>query len=147
MGIRHSLADWYEAHCEEMEPVKEAKRKALLAFKATPGPILTKTAPLKSKTGEVITDQTKQMQRWGRALSRVVSDGNIVTVTALDAIPDLSVMEELDHPPTVDELSKVMDCLAFGKAPEFDGIPSEVLKSGKPALLQPLHDLLCLCWE
>ncbi|KAK3735469.1 hypothetical protein RRG08_055089 [Elysia crispata] len=53
MGTDNGLADWYEAHCEEMEPVKEAKRKALLAFKATPGPILTKTAPLKSKTGEV----------------------------------------------------------------------------------------------
>nr|KAG5709927.1 hypothetical protein BaRGS_029969 [Batillaria attramentaria] len=33
------------------------------------------------------------------------------------------------------------------KAPGKDGIPPEVLKSGKPALLQHLHELLCLCWE
>ena len=27
------------------------------------------------------------------------------------------------------------------------GIPSEVLKYGKQALLKPLHDLICNCWE
>ncbi|KAL1250669.1 hypothetical protein QQF64_018465 [Cirrhinus molitorella] len=31
-------ADWYEVHWEEMEPVTEAKRKALLAYKAKPSP-------------------------------------------------------------------------------------------------------------
>ena len=34
----HKTADWYQAHCEEMEPVIEEKRKALLAYKAAPGP-------------------------------------------------------------------------------------------------------------
>ena len=34
----HKNADWYEAHWEEMEPVTEEKRKALLAYKAEPGP-------------------------------------------------------------------------------------------------------------
>ena len=56
-------------------------------------------------------------------------------------------MEELDVPPTIEELSKAIDCLACGKAPGSDGIPAEVLRSGKPALLQPLHELLRLCWE
>ena len=69
------------------------------------------------------------------------------TDTALDATPDLPVMEELDTPPTREELSKAIDSLACGKAPGSDGIPSEVLKSGKEALIQPLHELLCLCWE
>ena len=56
-------------------------------------------------------------------------------------------MEELDTPPTMDELNKAIDRLACGKAPGDDGIPSEILKSGKPVLLKPLHGLLCLCWE
>jgi hypothetical protein len=194
-------ADWYEAHWEEMEPVTEAKRKALLAYKANPspstlqslrtarnkaqqtarhcantywlnlcssiqraaetgnargmyegikkatGPTPSKTAPLKSKTGEVITDQEKQMKRWTEHYLELYATLNVVTDTALNAIPDLPVMEELDTPPTMDELSKAIDCLACRKAPGSDGIPPEVLKSGKPALLQPLHDLLCLCWE
>ena len=47
----------------------------------------------------------------------------------------------------MEELSKAIDYLICGKAPGKDGIPPEVLKSGKPALLQLLHELLCLYWE
>ena len=72
---------------------------------------------------------------------------NMVTNAALDALPSLPVMEELDALSTGEELSKAIDCLSRGKAPGKDGIPPEVLKSGKPVLLQHLHELLCLCWE
>ncbi len=37
-GKECKSANWYEAHWEEMEPVTEAKRKALLAYKASPCP-------------------------------------------------------------------------------------------------------------
>jgi len=56
-------------------------------------------------------------------------------------------MKELDTTPTLEELSKAINCLACGKAPGKDGIPPEVLKHGKAAILQPLYDLLSLCWE
>ena len=56
-------------------------------------------------------------------------------------------MDELDSSPTTEEIDKATDNLACGKAPGTDGIPAEVLKSGKPALLEHLHELLCLCWE
>ncbi len=49
--------------------------------------------------------------------------------------------------PTLEELSKAIDNLACGKAPGLDSIPAEVLKHGKPSILQPLHELLCQCWE
>lgn len=194
-------ADWFEAHWEEMKPVTEAKRNALLAYKQNPcpstrdahraarnkakstachcaneywlnlcskiqtaadtgnargmyngiktatGPTSTKTAPLKSKTGEVITDQSKQLQRWVEHYLELYATENVVTDAALDALPQLTVMEELDALPTMEELSKAIDCLSSGKAPGKDCIPPEVLKSGKPALLQQLHELLCLCWE
>ena len=56
-------------------------------------------------------------------------------------------MEELDTPPTLEELSKAIDSLVCGKAPGKDGIPLKVLKQGKQTILQQLHKLLCLCWE
>ena len=56
-------------------------------------------------------------------------------------------MDELDSSPTTEELDKAIDNLACGKASGSDGIPADVLKSGKPVLLEHLHELLCLCWE
>ena len=196
----HKNADWFEAHWKEMQPVTEAKRIALLAYKQNPchstrdalraakskaqqtarrcankywqtlcakiqtaadcghirgmyegiktatGPTSIKTAPLKAKSGEVITDQSKQLQRWVEHYLELYSTQNIVTDAALDALPRLPVMEELDEMPTLEELSKALDNLACGKAPGKDSIPSEVLKHGKPSILQPLHELLCQCW-
>ena len=56
-------------------------------------------------------------------------------------------MEELDTPPTEEELSKAIDSLARDKAPGGDGIPVEVLQCAKPTLLHHLYELLCQCWE
>ncbi|CAE1327547.1 unnamed protein product [Acanthosepion pharaonis] len=97
--------------------------------------------------GEVITDRGKQLERWVEHYLELYATRNMVTDAALDALPSLPVMEELDAPPSAEELGKAIDCLSCGRAPERDGIPSEVLKSGKPALLEHLHKLLCLCWE
>ena len=36
--MERKSTDWFEAHWETMMPVTEAKRKALLAYKAAPGP-------------------------------------------------------------------------------------------------------------
>ena len=55
--------------------------------------------------------------------------------------------EELNVEPTMDELSKVIDCLATGKAPGSDSIPPDLIKQCKTTLLHPLHEVLCQCWR
>ena len=81
-------------------------------------------APLKSSTGETITDRSKQMDRWAEHYQDLYLRESVVTEAALNSIPSLPVMEELDTPPTEEELSKAIDSLARGKAPGGDGIPS-----------------------
>ena len=116
-------------------------------IKEATGPSSTKSAPLKTKAGEPIDDQRQQMERWVEHYLELYATQNVVTDAALNAIPDLSVLDELDAEPTMVELSKAIDRLSTGKAPGEDGIPPEVIKSGKDALLQDLHELLCLCWR
>lgn len=111
------------------------------------GPAQTKTAPLKSFTGEIITDKGQQMERWVEHYSVLYSRQNIVSPSALDAIECLPVMDELDAEPTVAELSKAIDSLASGKAPGSDGIPPDLVKRCKSTLLLPLHEVLCQCWQ
>ncbi|XP_046998223.1 uncharacterized protein LOC124613553 [Schistocerca americana] len=193
--------DWYEQNLEEMEPVTEAKRKALLAYKRNPnertrddlrkaknraqqtsrrcannywlnlcagiqkaadsgnakamydgikkaiGPTVRKTAPLKSKTGEVITDEGKQMERWVEHYLELYAVENEVSKDACDAIKQMPVMEELDAMPTMEELSREIDSLANGKAPGEDGIPAEVIKYNKSVLLKHLYSLITTSWE
>ena len=116
-------------------------------IKQATGKPTKKTAPLKSKTGEVITDRDKQMGRWVEHYLELYARENSVTQEKLDAIEELPVLEELDSEPTMEELSKAIDALACGRAPGEDSIPPKIIKCGKPALLEPLHELLCLCWR
>ena len=111
------------------------------------GPMQNKTAPLKSATGEVITDQGQQMERWVEHYSNLYSRENTVTPSALGTIKCMPIMEELNVEPTVDKLSKVIDSLATGKAPGSDSIPPDLIKHCKTTLLHPLHKFLCQCWR
>ena len=79
-------------------------------------------------------DQAEQLEHWVEHYLELYATQNVITDAALAAIPDLPVMEELDTPPTEEELSKAINSLASGKSPGSDSIPVEVLKSGEPAL-------------
>ena len=111
------------------------------------GPTQSKTARLKSISGEVITDKRKQMEQWVEYCAELYPRENSVVDSALDAIEPLPIMEDLDAEPTLEELSKAVDSLACGKAPGTDGIPIDIIKHCKCTLLQPLHDTLCQCWR
>jgi len=129
------------ADCGNIRGMYEGMKKAF-------GPSINKIAPLKSTAGDIITDRSKQMERWAEHYQELYSRENVVTAAAAENTASLPVMEELDAPPSVDELSKAIDSLACGKAPGKDGIPPEVIKVGKKtALLHHLHQLLQQCWE
>lgn len=75
-------------------------------IKMATGPTSVKIAPLKAKSGEVITNQRKQLQRWVEHYLELYSIQNNVRDVALDALPGLLVMEELDEMPDLDVLGK-----------------------------------------
>ena len=109
------------------------------------GPILNKTAPLRSSTGE--EDRGHHVERWVEHYSDLYSRENIVSPSALDAVECLLTTEELDTEPTLQELRKAMDSLASGKAPGSDGIPPDLITDCKTTLLHSVHILLCQCWR
>ncbi|XP_047122254.1 uncharacterized protein LOC124805727 [Schistocerca piceifrons] len=110
-------------------------------------PTVRKTAPLKTKTGEVITDEGKQMERWVEHYLELYAAENEVSKDALDAVKQMPVMEEFVAMLTMEELGREIDCLANGKALGEDGIPAVIIMYNKPVLLQHLHSLLTTIWE
>ena len=146
---RHCANNYWLQLCQSIQTSSDTGniRSMYDVIKKATVPTITKTAPLKTKSGEVITDSNKQMERWVEHYLELYSKENAITDKALDTIESLPVMTELDTEPTEDDLSKAIDSLKNGKAPGKDDIPPEVTKHGKPALLHHLHVLLLLCWK
>ena len=111
------------------------------------GPMQSRIAPLKSATGDAIKDKSKQMERWVEHYSELYSRVNVVSDEALMAMESLSIMDELDSEPTLEDINQALDQLSSGKAPGNDGIPVEVIKCAKGTLLKELHEILCQCWR
>ena len=56
----------------------------------------------KKTTGEIITDYSKQMERWAEHYQELYSRETVMTDTAVENSSPLPVIEELDDPPTID---------------------------------------------
>ncbi len=107
----------------------------------------TRTSPSKPSPGNPSpTSDSRWRRGWG-ITSSFMPPRTLCRTRHSTAVPDLPVLDELDTEPTEEHLGKAMDCLSTGKAPDEDVIPPEIMKSGKDALLQDLHELLCLCWR
>ena len=111
------------------------------------GPTQAKCAPLKTSTGEIITEKSKLMECWVEHYSELYGRASSISPSALNQIERLPTFYELDAIPTKEELSEAIREISSGKAPGLDGIPAEIFKCGGSKLLDTLHQLLCKCWE
>ena len=111
------------------------------------GPTQAKCAPLKTSTGEIITEKSKLMECWVEHYSELYGSASSISPSALNQIERLPTFYELDAIPTKEELSEAIREISSGKAPGLDGIPAEIFKCGGSKLLDTLHQLLCKCWE
>ena len=101
-------------------------------------PSATHSSPLKSAAGDIIKDRGKLLKRWAEHYQQLYYRENIITDTAIESTSLLPVMNE--------RAIRAINCLACGKAPVNDGIPSEAIKAGmNTALLHHLHELLLQC--
>ena len=71
-------------------------------IKKATGPPTLKVAPLKAKTGATISDPSQQLDRLLEHYLEPYATRNEVSRSALDSIPDMPFMEELDVLPTIE---------------------------------------------
>ena len=77
-------------------------------IKKAVGPTISKSAPLKSQSEDIISDKTKQLEKWLEHYSELYSRENTVSQSALDAIERLTTLQELDDPPSLEDVSKAI---------------------------------------
>ena len=100
---RRCANDYWLKLCESIQNSADCGnvRGMYDGIKKAVGPTVRKMAPLKSTSGEMLTDRDKQMERWVEHYSELYSRETVVTNAALNAIRDLPMMEELDNEPTI----------------------------------------------
>ncbi|XP_048583704.1 uncharacterized protein LOC125563054 [Nematostella vectensis] len=111
------------------------------------GPTQIKLAPLKSSSGEIITEKSKLLECWVEHYSDLYGTASFISPSAINHIERLPTLSELDEMPTKVELREAIKVISSGKAPGQDGIPAEIFKCGGDKLLDSLFKLLCKCWE
>jgi hypothetical protein len=79
------------------------------------GPSAIKTIPLESDTDNVIKDHYKQMKRWGEHNQELYSRWTTISNMVLEKTLQLSIMDKLNAPPTIEELEKAINFLSSGK--------------------------------
>ncbi|XP_078664108.1 uncharacterized protein LOC144907177 [Branchiostoma floridae x Branchiostoma belcheri] len=105
------------------------------------GPRVSKTAPLKTKDGEIITDKAKQLDRWVQHYAELYSEETPERPELEEVLPTYPEMTELDSMPEESELLEALSSLPSGKAPGQDGIPGEVLKQNKELVISFHEDM------
>lgn len=71
-------------------------------------PNITKMAPVKSASGCVITDCSKQMEKSAEHYQERYSAENVVTEKATECTPSVFMMDELDVLPSIEELGRAI---------------------------------------
>ena len=103
-----------------------------------------KATPLKSSTGNIMTNCSEQKKHWAEHNKDLYSRNNVLSELTINAILSLPFVEQLDETPTEEELSTTIACLFHGKATGSDCVP---VNCDKLSLQHNLHELLCLCLE
>ncbi|KAI8494376.1 hypothetical protein Bbelb_276020 [Branchiostoma belcheri] len=128
--------DWFDANIFKMEPLIEAKRRALLSYKRCPSDqTLTalRTACNSAKRAARTTTGGNSVQGYRKVQSPETYEECTMTSVSdsvLNTMEELSILEELDAVPTVEELSIAIDSLPCRTAPGSDNIPPEAIKQG-----------------
>ncbi|CAH1233287.1 Hypp666 [Branchiostoma lanceolatum] len=143
--LRTMRDKWWEQKAEEMQQYTETNNSKMLfgAIKTIYGPTRSKTAPLTSADGStVIKDKEGIRERWKEHFSKLLNRPSTVDQTVLEQIPQRTVREDLDLPPSEEEVRTAIKQMNSGKAPGREGIPAELYKSLGTEAFKAFHALI-----
>ena len=101
-----------------------------------------RTVAIKASDGKDLTDDTETKNRWAEYFEQLLAavpparELNTIGIPVAVADPPISC-----EPPTIAEISMVVDQLKAGKAAGICGIPGELLRAGGHAVLLSLCTL------
>ncbi len=89
----------------------------------------------------LISDKKQILERSAEHFDIVLNRPATSSDEAISHLPQMATNQELDIPPSSEEVSKPIKQMASGKAPSPDGIPFEYYKAGGAAIIDQLMRL------
>ena len=120
-------------------------RKLVRAGALTPNTFLDANGQLASSPERGLAVARDYFELLGAAAPPTAQLPELLVPTAWSEQHANSV-ESLSRPITLQEVQSAISGLKSGSAPGPDGIPSELLKHGGPALAKAMHRLITACW-
>ena len=143
--LREMKDAWWDRKAEEVQMYADThnSKKFFSALKAVYGPSKSGSTPLQSADGSVlIKDQEGLRKRWAEHFSTLLNKPSTVDPTALEQVPQQPTLNDLDLPPSMDELSKALKQTNSGRASGKDGIPAEIYKAAGPRAMKVFLDII-----
>ena len=84
----------------------------------------------------LIKDQEGVRNRWAEHFSTLLNRPSTVDSTPLEQVPQQPTLNDLDLPPSMDELTKAIKQTNSGRASGKDGIPAEIYKAAGPRAMR-----------
>ncbi|XP_014784397.1 uncharacterized protein LOC106879383 [Octopus bimaculoides] len=104
--------------------------------------------PLKSKDGnEVIKDLPGIINRWREHFADLFYNLSVVNMYIINNIPQTEIAQHMNDTPSIEEANLALYKLRSGKALGLDGIPVEILKTGRDHISSEIHSLITRIWN
>ena len=94
-----------------------------------------------------IKDHEDLRNRWAEHFSTQLNRPSTVDPTTLYQVLQQPTLNDLDLPPSMDELSKAIKQVNSGRASGKDGIPAEIYKTAGPRAMDIFLDIIQLIWN
>nr|VZI29872.1 unnamed protein product [Spirometra erinaceieuropaei] len=148
--LREMQDAWTARKAEEIQGYADRNewKNFFFAIKAVYGPLTKGTAPLLSADDNtLLTEKTQILQRWGEHFRGVLNRPSVISDAAIARLPQVETNGDLDLPPSLQEIIRVVQQFSSGKAPGSDAIPAKVYKHGCPQLMDHLTALFQEMWR
>ncbi|XP_063593800.1 uncharacterized protein LOC134770746 [Penaeus indicus] len=148
--LRSMQDSWLSAKADEIQGYvdRHDMKRFYEALKAVYGPQLKGSSPLLSADGStLLTDKKQIRERWAEHFHSVLNRPTVINDEAIARLPQLATNQELDTPPTQEEVNKAIKQMTSGKAPGPDAIPAEVFKMVGESIRNELTSLFQTMWN
>ena len=148
--LREMQDGWWDRKAEEVQNHAESNnaKEFYSSLKVVYGPAKPSITPLLSADGStLLKDKANIIERWREHFSTLLNRPSTVDPAALDSISQKPVVDDLNLPPSFDEVMKAIKQTSSGKAAGGDNIPAELFKAAGPGALGAFHNILTSIWE